>query len=305
MPPPLLYPILFLTVCCLSADADTNLDSSQQQPPTTDYYYAPSPTNLLANNILNSDFSTPTTSTDTTFGINDSDLQSSSQQQQPPEQQVNADVGSPIAPPSGTWPLLLSSDDECDQIQNSGGNLPKAGGQRKRKRKRQSQNCPNPYSETPNSQANSVWTREGDDDDHGRTHGGEDGQAPSIAIPGLLLQTKPQPNLSLCPDVERPIPVCARDDTKVPMGDSWLIQKCRPCKRLFFLISSFPHQPPPSPPPPPPPTPFRKNHNLIRNNNTHPISPPPLPSHPHYPGRVRGGGKYREIYTHRYTICRL
>lgn len=250
MPPPLLYPILFLTVCCLSADADTNLDSSQQQPPTTDYYYAPPPTNLLANNILNSDFSTPTTSTDTTFGINNSDLQSSSQQQ-PPEQQVNADDGSPIAPPSSTGPLLLSSDDECDQIQNSGGNLPKAGGQRKRKRKRQSQNCPNPYSKTPNSQANSVWTREGDDDDNGRTHGGEDGQAPTIAIPGLLLQTKPQPNLGLCPDVERPIPVCARDDTKVPMGDSWLIPKCRPCKPLFFLISSFPHQPLPFSPPPP------------------------------------------------------
>lgn len=195
MPPPfisslLLYSILFLTVYCLFTDADVDLDSSQQQAPAADYAPPPPSTNFIASNNPNLDFST------------------------------NAyDDGS-----ASTGPLLLSSD-ECDNIQDS-------GGQKKRKKKRQLRNCPNPYLKTPNSPANSVKTREGaaDDDENSWTQRGGNGQASPMAIPGLLLQTKPQPNLSLCPDVERPIPVCGRDDSKIPMGDSWLIQKCRPCK---------------------------------------------------------------------------
>lgn len=248
MPPPffstlLLYSILFLALCCLFADADADLylDSSA----AADYYYAPPPpppsTNLLAFNDPNLDFSTPTTTTTTTTGTDTTafgnGLQSSSQQQQLPEQeQANAydDGGWSISSSSASTGTLLLSSDECDKVQKNN------GGQSKRRRRRQSRNCPNPYLKTPSSPANSVKTREGDEDDNGRTQR-ESGQAPTMAIPGLLLQTKPQPNLSVCPEVERPIPVCSHDDAKVAMGDSWLIRQCRPCKRnlLSLFFTSF------------------------------------------------------------------
>lgn len=239
MPPRFVSTILLSSILFLAVSADVNLDSSsQQQPPTAaaDFYSSPPPppppppTNFLATNNPNLDFSTPattTTNTDTTttFGINNNDLQSSSQQQ------VDAYDESRFAWPSSSateGPLLLSSN-ECDKIQNGGGNPANgaSGGQRRRRRrneKRQSRNCPNPYIQTPNSPVNTVRIKESSDDDD--SGGGQTQRAAD----GLLLQAKPKKDLSLCPNLERPFPVCARDDACFPMGDSWLISKGRPCK---------------------------------------------------------------------------
>lgn len=228
-------------MCCLPTDEDASADlnsSPQQQPPAVDYdYYDPlSSTNFLASNNPNLDSTTtPTSSTDTTYGINNNDFDSSSSQQElPEEQQANDGFGLRFTPPSSTGPLLLLSSDECDKSQTSGGNHPNASANKKRKKKRQLQNCPNPYLTSPNPPANSIKTMGSDDEDSRRTQSGADVQAPVIAIPGLTLQKKPEPNLSLCPDVERPIPVCARADTRVPMGDSFLIPQCHACKLLIF-----------------------------------------------------------------------
>lgn len=233
MPPRFISSILLYSILFLLVSADVNLDSSQQQPPaaTADYSgVPPPPTNFLATNNPNWDFSTDTT---TTFGINDNDVQSSSQQQQLPEPQADAYDGSTFASPSSSsttgGPLLLSSG-ECDKIQNGGGNHANgaSGGQRRRRRtnkKRQLRNCPNSYLQNPNPPTNSVRIKESSDDDDT-----SDGGQTLRAGDGLLIQTKPKPNLNLCPNLERPFPVCARDDASFPMGDSWLISKGRPCK---------------------------------------------------------------------------
>lgn len=246
----LLYSILFLKVCCIptdaGADASADLDSSspQQQPPAVDFDYNYSPsTNFLASNNANLDSTTLASITDTTYGINNNDLGSSSQQELPEEQVNVADdngdddgFGSRFKPPSSTGPLLLLSSDGCEKSQNGDVRQPNARrAHRKRKDKRQLRNCPNPYLTNPIPPANSIKTQENDDEDYGRTMRGEGGRAPTMAIPGLILQQKPEPNLSLCPDVERPIPVCAREDIKVPMGDSFLIPKCHACKFFFFF----------------------------------------------------------------------
>lgn len=243
IPSLLLYSILFLTVCCLPTDPDAsaNLDSSpQQQPPAVDYHYNDLPsTNFLATNNLNLDPTAPTISTDTTYAINNNDLGSSSQQELP-EQQANGAAadgfGLRFTSPSSTGPLLLLSSNECDKSQNGDGRHPIDRAHLKMKKKRQLLNCPNPYLTTPNSPANSIKTLESGDEDNGRTQRGGVDQAPAMAIPGLIIQKKPEPNLSLCPDVERPIPVCGREDSKVPMGDSFLLPKCRPCKFFNFFL---------------------------------------------------------------------
>ncbi len=253
----LLYSILFLKVCCIptdtDADAGVDLNSSsprQQQPPAVDFDYNDSPsTSFLASNNANLDSTTTASITDTTYGINNNDLGSSTSQQELPEQQVNSadddngdddGFGSRFTPPSSTGPLLLLSSDECDKSQTGDGRHPNARrAHRKRKNKRQLRNCPNPYLTRPTPAANSIKTLENDDEGNGRTMRGEGGQAPNMAIPGLILQEKPEPNLSLCPDVERPIPVCAREDSKVPMGDSFLIPKCHACKFWDFFFFFF------------------------------------------------------------------
>lgn len=230
-----LYSILFLTVCCLPTDPDASagLDSSpQQQPPAVDYHYNDLPsTNFLAINNLNLDSTAPTISTDTTVAINNNGLGSSSQQELPEQQANGADdgFGLQFTSPSSTGPLLLLSSNECDKSQNGDGRHPNDRAHQKRKKKRQLLNCPNPYLTTPNSPANSIKTLESGDDDNGRTQRGGVDQAT-----GLIIQKKPEPNLGLCPDVERPIPVCGREDSKVPMGDSFLLPKCRACKFFFF-----------------------------------------------------------------------
>lgn len=237
----LVYSILFLRVCCFPTDVDASADfdsSPQQQPPAVDYddYDSPS-TSFFASNNPNSDSAIPTSTTDTTYGINNNDLDSSSSQPEPSEQQANGAIRDGFGPsstlPNSTGPLLLVSNGDCDNSENSGGKDPNARANKNRKKKRQLRNCPNPYLTSPNPQTNSIKTLESDDENTGRTQSGEDVQAPAMAIPGLIIQKKPEPNLSLCPDVERPIPVCGREDTKVPMGDSFLLPKCRACK-LFF-----------------------------------------------------------------------
>lgn len=237
-----LYSILFLKVCCIptdtAADASAAWDSSspQQQPSTVDFGYYDSPSaNFLASNNANLDSTTPASITDNTFGISIGDLGSSSSS--------SSQQDLPGNPANGAGPPLLLSSDECDKSQNGDGWHPNAGTNRKRKNKRQLRNCPNPYLTRPNpgsqTNTNSIKTLENGDEDSGRTIGGGGAtEAPTMAIPGLVLQQKPQPNLSLCPDVQRPIPVCAREDIKVPMGDSFLIPKCRACK-LFFWGGGF------------------------------------------------------------------
>lgn len=248
----LLYSILFLKVCCIptdtAADASAALDSSspQQQPPAVDFGYYDSPSaNFLASNNVNLDSTPPASSKDTTFGISIDDFGSSSSQQDLPGNPANGVVddgsGSGFTlPTSSTGPPLLLSSDECDKSQNRN-----SGANRKRKNKRQLQNCPNPYltrpnpHTQPNTNTNSIKTLENGDEDSGRTMGGGATVAPTIAIPGLTLQRGPQPNLSLCPDIQRPIPVCAREDILVPMGDSFLIPKCHACKVFFFFFSNL------------------------------------------------------------------
>ena len=252
----LLYSILFLKVCCMptdtAVDASTALDSSlpQQQPPAVDFGYYDSPSaNFLASNNVNLDSTPPASSTDTTFGISIDDFGISSSQQDLPGNPANGVVddgsGSGFTLPTsstGPPPLLLSSD-ECDKSQSGDGWHPKnSGANRKRKNKRQLRNCPNPYLTRPNPQpnTNSIKTLENGDEDSGRTMGGGGASvAPTIAIPGLTLQRGPQPNLSLCPDMQRPIPVCAQGDISVPMGDSFLIPKCHACKFFFLAFLAF------------------------------------------------------------------
>ena len=240
----LLYSTLFLTVRCLLTDenASADLDSSQQQPPAVDYnYYDSPPTNFPASNNPNLDSpTTPTSSTDTTFGINNYDLDSSSSQRELPEQEANDrdddGFGSRFTTPSSAEPPLLLSSDECDKSQDSGGRHPNARANKKRMRKRQLRNCPSPYLTSPNPPANSIKTLESGHEDSGQVQSGKTGQVPTMAIPGLILQEKPLPNLNLCPEVERPIPVCGREDTKIPMGDSFLIPKCHACKFYIYIF---------------------------------------------------------------------
>lgn len=283
----LLFSTLILTVRCLltNENASADLDSSQQ-PPAVDYNFYDSPaTNFLASNNPNLDSTTtPTSSTDTTFGINNKDLDSSSSQQELPEQDADDSrddgFGTRITTPSSAEPPLLLSSDECDKSQDSGGRHPNTRANKKRMRKRQLRNCPNPNLTSPN-----------------QAQSGKTGQLPTMAIPGLILQEKPLPNLSLCPEVERPIPVCGREDTKIPMGDSFLIPNCHACKfyiYIFFRDNFFPLPYPTSPPLPPYPRIFQTQ--ILKSIPSHP--PPPFP-------REGEGGWSLGTPTYRYSICRL